>query len=98
MELSHNTDLVHLQVQSTKVLVEEAYESIIIAEKNIIEAEESLDETKSSFEVGINSTTDLLIAQTNWLTARAQRIEAIAKYRVLETTWQKVTGQLQPMQ
>lgn len=98
MELSHTTDLVHLQVQNTRVRVEEAYEAILIANKNIVEAEESLDETKSSFEVGLNSTTDLLFAQTNWLTAKAQRIQAIAKYKVLETTWQKVTGRLIPAQ
>ncbi len=96
MELSHSTDLIHLQVQNTKVKVEEAYEAILIAEKNIVEAQESLDETKSSFEVGLNSTTDLLIAQTNWLKARLQRIQAVAKYKTLETTWKKVTGQLKP--
>ena len=96
MELSHNTDLIHLQVQNTKVKVEEAYEAILLAEKNIVEAAESLDETKSSFDVGLNSTTDLLIAQTNWVKAGLQRIEAVAKYKTLETTWKKVTGQLKP--
>jgi outer membrane protein len=94
MELSRTSDLVALEVHRTKVKVEEAFEAIHIAKKNIVAAEESLEETKSSFEVGLNNTTDLLNAQANWLNAKAQHILAFAKYKVLETTWLRVTGQL----
>lgn len=96
MELSRSTDLVNLEVNNTEVRVEEAYEAIIIARKNIGAAEESLDETKSSFEVGLNSTTDLLNAQAQWLNAKVQEIQAVARYKVLETTWKRVTGRLVP--
>lgn len=96
-ELSRTTDLINLEVAQVKVRVEEAYEVILIAKKNIIEAEESLSETKSSFDVGLNSTTDLLNAQGDWLNARAHHILAIAQYKILETSWEKVTGQLAPI-
>ncbi len=93
-ELSNTIDLINLEILSVKVKVEEAYEAILIAEKNVAEAEESLSETRSSFEVGINTTTDLLNAQADWLNAQAQQIKAIANYKVLGTTWEKVTGNL----
>lgn len=96
MELSRTTDLINLEVQNTKVRVEEAYEAIIIARNNIGASEESLEETEASFEVGLNSTTDLLNAQAQWLNARVQEVQAIAQYKVLETTWQRVTGRLIP--
>ena len=96
-ELNDTKDLVNLQVLNVKVKVEEAYEAILIATKNIAEAEESLEETKASFEVGLNSTTDLLNAQTDWLTAKVQQLRAVANYKVLETSWKKVTGRLSPV-
>jgi outer membrane protein len=93
-EFNRTNDLINLEVMSTKVKVEEAFEAIQIAEKNIEASEENLSETKSSFEVGLNSTTDLLNAQANWLNAKAQQIRALAQYKVLETSWRRVTGNL----
>ncbi len=93
-EFNRTNDLINLEVMSTKVKVEEAFEAIIIAEKNIEAAEENLSETRLSYEVGLNSTTDLLNAQTTWLNAKAQQIKALAQYKVLETSWKKVTGKL----
>ena len=94
-ELSRTTDLISLEVMQVQVQVEEAYEAILIAEKNIAEAEESLEETKASFEVGLNTTTDLLNAQADWQRASSQLISAVAQFKVLETTWAKATGTLQ---
>lgn len=93
-DLSHTTDIIKLEVLRTQVKVEEAFEAIMIAEKNIAEAEESLSETKASFEVGLNTTTDLLNSQADWQKAKSQHIQAIAQFKVLETTWQRVTGSI----
>jgi outer membrane protein TolC len=93
-ELDHTSDMLNLEVMQVKVEVIEAYEAISIASKNIAEAEESLEETKASFDVGLNTTTDMLLAQANWQEAQAQLIQAVAKYKVLETRWQRVTGNL----
>ncbi len=93
-ELDHTTDMINLEVLSVKVKIEEAYQAILIAEKNVSEAEESLGETRSSFDVGLNTTTELLNAQADWLKAKVQQIQAIAQYKVLETSWEKVTGNL----
>ncbi len=95
-ELSHTTDLIKLEVLQAQVKVEEAFEAIIIAEKNIAEAEESLEETRASFEVGLNTTTDLLNSQADWQKAKSQHIQALAQFKVLETTWQRVIGSIIP--
>lgn len=92
--LENTNDLISLEVQQVKIKVEEAYESVQIAKKNITEAQESLDETKASFEVGLNTTTDVLNAQAKWQSANSQLINALAQFKILQTSWQKVTGNL----
>lgn len=92
--LENTNDLISLEVQQVKIQLEEAYESILIAKKNIAEAQESLGETKASFEVGLNTTTDVLNAQAGWQSANSQLINALAQFEILQTTWQKVTGNL----
>ena len=55
-DLQNTNELISLEVMQVKVQVQEAFESILIARKNIEEANESLDETKASFDVGLNTT------------------------------------------
>jgi outer membrane protein TolC len=93
-DLQHTNDLIKLEVMQVQVQVEEAYESILLAQENIDEAKESLEETQASFEVGLNTTTDLLNAQAQWQDAQAQLIQAVARFNVLKTSWERVTGNL----
>ncbi|WP_082063768.1 TolC family protein [Draconibacterium sediminis] len=93
-DLQHTNDLINLEVMQVKVQVEEAYESILLAQKSVAEAEESMNETKASFEVGLNTTTDMLNAQAQWVQAKAQLTQTIASFEVLKTRWQSVTGNL----
>ncbi len=93
-ELAYSMESISLQVLQVQVQLEEAYDAVELAKKNIAEAEESLDETKTSFELGLNSTTDVLNAQANLQKAKVQYIEASTDVKTLETTWQKVTGNL----
>jgi outer membrane protein len=93
-DLAHTHDLINLEIMRVKVQFEEAFESIKIAKDNIVEAKESLDETQASFEVGLNTTSDLLNAQAQWVKANGALIRSVAEFRVLETSWEKVTGKL----
>lgn len=94
INIQHTNDLINLEVMQIQVQVQEAFESITIAKKNIAEAKESLEETRASFDVGLNTTTELLDSQANWIKAQGQLIEEIAHFNVLETKWKKVTGSL----
>jgi len=93
-DLEHTNDLINLEVMQVKVQVEEAYERVILAQKSVAEAEESLDETRASFEVGLNTTTDMLNSQAKWQESKAQLTQAVANFEVLKTRWQSVTGNL----
>ncbi len=93
-DLENTNDLINLEVMQVKIQVEEAYESIQIAEKSVAEAGESLDETRASFDVGLNTTAELLSSQAKWVEAKAKLIEAVANFEILKTRWQSVTGNL----
>jgi len=91
-EFSNATDLINLEVLSVQVKLEEAYQSVIIAEKNLKEAKESLDETQASFDVGLNTITDVLNAQADWQKACSSLLQAKAQFRIAETNWKRTIG------
>jgi len=93
-DLQHTNDLINLEVMQVKIQLEEAYESIRIAKKSVAEAEESMEETRASFDVGLNTTTDMLNSQAKWQESKAKLTQAVADYEVLKTRWQNVTGNL----
>jgi len=93
-QLDNTNDLINLEVMKVKIQLEEAYESILLAKNNVAETGESLDETRASFDVGLNTTTDLLNAQAQWQESKAQLAQAVAQFKTLETSWERVTGNL----
>jgi len=84
-ELDNTSDLITLEFLEVGLQINDAFESIILAKKSILEAEESLKETKASFDVGLNNTTDLLNAQADWQQANTQLIVALVQYESLQT-------------
>ncbi len=94
LNLSNTQELVQLEVQQVMIQLQEGYESILWAQKNKQEAQESLEETQASYEVGLNTTTDLLNAQASWQNAHAREIEALTEFQVLKTKYQKALGLL----
>ncbi len=94
LELSNTQDLIQLEVQQAQIQLQEGYEYVLLSQKNKLEAKESLEETTVSFEVGLNTTTDLLNAQASWQDAVAQEIEALAQFEILKTKYKKVIGLL----
>ena len=96
IEFDNTSDLLNLEVQQVKVKIQETYEAIIIAKKNLTEATVSLDETKASFEAGLNTISELLNSQASWQSANAQLIGVLAQYQLLQTTWLRVSSNLNP--
>ncbi len=94
LNLSNSQELIQLEVQQITIQLQEGYEYILLSQKNKAEAQESLEETEASFEVGLNTTTDLLNAQASWQDAVAQEIEALTQFEILKTKYKKVIGLL----
>ncbi len=94
INLSDSQDLVQLEVQQVMIQLQEEYESILWAQKNKQEAQESLEETQASYDVGLNTTTDLLNAQASWQNAYSTEIQALTNFQVLKTRYKKALGLL----
>lgn len=93
-ELDNTRDLIALEVSKTMIELEEAWQTIEIAKKSVEEANENLEETKLSFEVGLNTTTEVLNAQAGWQQAQTNLISSLTQFELLKTTWLRVTGKL----
>ncbi|MCU4177508.1 TolC family protein [Carboxylicivirga sp. N1Y90] len=94
LKLDETREFVQMEVQQYMLQLSEAYESIFLAKKGKLEAEENLEEVKLSYEAGLNTTTDLLNAQASWQKAQAGLLEALANYEIAKTTYYKGIGQL----
>ncbi|MBK3518881.1 TolC family protein [Carboxylicivirga marina] len=94
LQLDESKEFVQLEVQQYIIQVNEAYESIILADKSRDEAIESLEEVQASFDAGLNTTTDVLNAQASWLSANASFLNALASYEVAKSAYYKGIGQL----
>lgn len=94
LKLEETQEFIQLEVQQYMLKVTEAYEATLLAQKSKIEAEESLEEVKASFEAGLNTTTDLLNAQAAWQSAHANLLEALASFEIAKTAYYKGIGSL----
>lgn len=94
LNLSNTEELLQLEVQQVMIKLQEGYEYVLLSNKNKQEAQESLEETEASFEVGLNTTTDLLNAQAAWQNALTQQISSLTEFEVLKTRYQKAIGLL----
>ncbi len=95
-ERRNTEELINLEIQQAKIKVEEAVETILIAKRNTEEAKENLNETKNSFEVGLNTTTEMLDAQAYWQSAHTQMIRALVEFEIAQTGWNKAIGNITP--
>jgi outer membrane protein TolC len=69
-----------------------------VAEKNVQRAEENLRCASVGFQEGVMQSTDVMAAQTAWLNARTQQIDAIIDKKLAQTDLQKAMGTLQLQQ
>lgn len=92
--LEDTKEYIQLEVQQVQLKLQEGFEEVLWAQRNKSEAQESLDETQLSFDVGLNTTTDLLNAQATWQNAQTKEVESLANFEILKTQYLKVIGSL----
>ncbi|MGV8828969.1 MAG: TolC family protein [Breznakibacter sp.] len=83
-----------LEVQQYILKLNEGLQATLLAQKACLEAMESLDEVKASYDVGLNTTTDLLNAQAAWQKAEANRIQTLVEFELAKTAYHKSIGML----
>ncbi len=92
LNLKNTNELIELEVNQARVQLEEAYEAVQVAKKGVAEADNNLEETKISFDLGLNNTTELLIAQTEWQKAQTNMIVSVTAFELYKSIWLKATG------
>ncbi len=93
-QLEDTRELIELEVQQVMIQLQEGYQEVLWAQKNKEEAKENLEETQASFDVGLNTTTDLLNAQASWQDAKVKEVQSLANFEILKTTYLKAIGAL----
>lgn len=83
---------VELQVRQTAFAVNEANRKLQYAEKNLEEADENLRVARIGFDEGMVPTSDLLAAQTAWVGAQSDLVDARIDIMLTRAAYHKALG------
>lgn len=92
LELEEAQEKIELQVNQGSFKVSEANKRLTMAEKNTEEAEENLRCANVGFKEGVMDVTDVMAAQTAWLQAKSQKIDAEIDVKLSQINMKKVLG------
>ena len=95
-ELDEARELIDLQVNQSSFKVTEANKRLALAQKSIERAEENLRVANVGFQEGVITPTTVMEAQTAWLQAQSQKIDAEIDVRLAQVDLQKALGTLAP--
>ena len=94
LELEEVREKIELQVNQTNFKVDEANKRQAMAEASIKRAEENLRTAEIGFREGVITPTTVMEAQTAWLQAKSQKIDADIDVKMAQVDLQKAMGQL----
>lgn len=95
IQLEETKEKMQLQIKQTSYKVAESMKKQITTEDNVEQANENLKYATDGFDEGVISSTDLLGAQTAWLSAKSDNIDALIEVRLCNLYLQKSQGTLQ---
>ncbi len=95
LELEDAREKMELQVSQNRFRVSEANKNLALAKSNIANAEENLRMAKRGFEEGVVTPTTVMEAQSAWLMAQTQKIDAEIELQLSHTDLLKSLGILQ---
>lgn len=95
-QLQDAKEKIELQVNQAAFKVTEANKKLAMACKNMEKAEENLRHATLGFKEGVIATSNVLEAQTAWLSAQSEKIDAQIDVRLTEIYLKKSLGTLNP--
>jgi outer membrane protein TolC len=95
MQLDEAKEKIQLQIKQNSYKVAESMKKRNATQKNIEQAQENLKCANDGFEEGVITSTDLLAAQTAWLSAKSEDIDAAIEVRLNSTYLKKSLGTLE---
>ena len=94
MMLEDLEEKVDLQVQQAKFSFQEAFKTYDMTLSNMKSADENLRSAQLGYKEGVLTTNDVIAAQTAWLQANSEKIDAEVGIRLCEVYLAKVAGNL----
>ncbi|MDD3489775.1 MAG: TolC family protein [Paludibacter sp.] len=94
MQLDEMKEKMQLQIKQNSYKVAESMKKKSATEKNIEQAEENLRYATEGFDAGVITSTDLLGAQTAWLSAKSENIDACIDLKLCNLYLSKSLGTL----
>ena len=94
MQLEETKEKMQLQIKQTSYKMAESLKKQKTTQDNVEQAVENLKYATDGFEEGVISSTDLLAAQTAWLSAKSDNIDALIEVRLCDLYLQKSQGTL----
>ena len=94
-QLQDVREKIELQVNQAAFKVNEAGKKLVMASKNMEKAEENLRYATLGFREGVIATSNVLEAQTAWLSAQSEKIDAQIDVKLTEIYLKKSLGTLQ---
>ncbi|MDE5843791.1 MAG: TolC family protein [Muribaculaceae bacterium] len=95
LSMQRNTKLMQLEARQNYSNVVTGLELITSADKAMNEANENLRMMREQYEVGLNTLTDLLEAQSQWQSSYSNLIEAQTQYRINQVEYLRSIGELE---
>ena len=95
LELDEAREKIELQVNQSSFRVSEAVKKLEMAQSNIARAEENLRTANLGFKEGVIPSTTVIEAQTAWLQAQSQKIDAEIEVKLSQVELQKALGTLE---
>ncbi len=81
-ELEEARNAIELQVNKLNYELEVANKKLVQAQSNLLNAEENLRLANESFEAGVINSSDLMAAQTAWMSAKSEVVDAEIEIRM----------------
>ncbi len=94
LQLDEAKEKIELQVNQCNFKVREASKKLAMAEKNLEKADENLRSANLGFREGVMQTSNVLEAQTAWLSARSEKIDAQIDVKLSDVYLRKSMGLL----
>jgi outer membrane protein TolC len=94
LELEEAKEKIELQATQTAYQMDEANKRLTLAESSVKRADENLRTANLGFSEGVITPTTVMEAQTAWLQAKSQRIDAEIDVRLSQVNLKKAMGTL----
>lgn len=95
LEASEVREKIELQVNQSQFKVSEASRKLAMASSNVDKANENLRCANLGFSEGVIPSTDVMEAQTAWMQAQSQKIDAEIEVKLSQVNLKKALGTLQ---